>query len=67
MNNAHPSEQEKAENKAISSIRVKVEHAIGGIKRYRILTDVFRNKRKNFNDTCMILACGLWNYHLTQS
>ena len=28
----------------ISSIRLRVEHAIGGIKRMRIVTDKFRNK-----------------------
>jgi len=35
---------EKAQNKVISSIRVRVEHAIGGIKRMQITTDKFRNK-----------------------
>lgn len=57
-------EEEKARNKQISSIRVKVEHAIGGIKRFRIVSDTFRNKSDEFNDEAMKLACGLWNYHL---
>lgn len=51
-------------NKRKSRVRVLVEHAIGGIKRLRITTDVFRNKRKDYDDTAMLLACGLWNYHL---
>ena len=40
----------------ISSIRVRVEHAIGGIKRMRITTDKFRNKptikKKNSEGCC---------------
>ena len=58
------SDEEKAKNKAISSIRVRVEHAIGGIKRMRITTDKFRNKKESFNDKAMLISCGLWNYHL---
>lgn len=56
--------EEKATNKQISSTRVKVEHAIGGVKRYGIATNIFRNKSDDFNDKIMELACGLWNYHL---
>jgi hypothetical protein len=37
--------EEKAQNKAICNIRVRVEHGIGGIKRMRITTDKFRNKK----------------------
>ncbi len=37
-------DKEKAQNKVISSIRVRVEHAIGGIKRMQITTDKFCNK-----------------------
>jgi hypothetical protein len=58
------SDKEKAKNKVISSIRVRVEHAIGGIKRMRITTDKFRNKKESFNDKAMLISCGLWNYHL---
>ncbi|MCK5176254.1 MAG: transposase, partial [Candidatus Aenigmarchaeota archaeon] len=44
-------ENEKKNNQIISGFRVKAEHAIGGIKRLRITTDVFRNKKDKFNDT----------------
>ena len=54
----------KERNKRKSRVRVLVEHAIGGIKRLRITTDVFRNKRNGYDDTVMLLSCGLWNYHL---
>ena len=47
--------KEKAQNKVISSIRVRVEHAIGGIKRMRITTDKFRNKK--FRILLMIKLC----------
>ena len=31
--------EEKEKNRLISSIRIQVEHAIGGVKRYRIVKD----------------------------
>ncbi len=55
---------ERKQNKIISSIRVLVEHAIGGIKRFKIITDKCRNKKDVFNDKVMLISCGLWNYHL---
>ena len=55
----------KEQNARKSRIRVLVEHAIGGIKRFRITTDVFRNKLKDFDDTTMLISSGLWNYHLS--
>lgn len=55
----------KEQNARQSRVRVLVEHAIGGIKRLRITTDVFRNRLKNFDDMAMLIASGLWNYHLT--
>lgn len=61
------SQQEKEQNKVISGIRMLSEHAIGGIKRLRIVTDQFRNKTERFNDQVMHLACGLWNYQLQYS
>ena len=60
-------EAQKEQNKKKSSLRVLVEHAIGGIKRLRIVTDVFRNKKKGFDDRAMLISCGLWNYHLATS
>jgi hypothetical protein len=55
----------KEQNYRKSSLRVLVEHAIGGAKRFRITADIFRNKLKNFDDTVMLISSGLWNYHLT--
>jgi hypothetical protein len=58
------SQFDKEQNKTISGIRVLSEHAISGIKRFRILTDKFRNKSRHFNDKAIFISCGLWNYHL---
>ena len=56
---------ERESNKIISSYRVLIEHAIGGIKRYQSVTHVYRNRKKYFDDTLILLAAGLWNYHLS--
>ena len=51
--------EEKAFNRQISSKRVKVEHAIGQCKIFRIAKDQVRAFKDNFRDTCMFLACGI--------
>ncbi|MBA7705265.1 hypothetical protein ES703_114091 [subsurface metagenome] len=56
--------EEKQNNREISSRRILSEHAIGGVKRYGIVSDVYRNHRKGFDDKVMLVACGLWNYYL---
>lgn len=58
-------EDEKEMNKLISSYRVIVEHAIGGMKRYRCLSEKLRNKKASIDDTFLLLTAGLWNYHLS--
>lgn len=55
---------EKETNKIISSYRVIVEHAIGGIKRYRCMSEKLRNRKPFIDDTFLLLTSGLWNYHL---
>jgi hypothetical protein len=54
----------KEQNKKKSSVRVLAEHALAGVKRLKIVSDVFRNRKKKFDDTVMLISCGLWNYHL---
>ena len=56
---------QKQENMLISSIRVCVEHAIGGMKRFRAVSETFRNRLGKLDDLFMQLAAGLWNYHLS--
>lgn len=57
--------QDKEMNKLISSYRVLVEHAIGGLKRYRCMSEKLRNHKPCIDDTFLLLSAGLWNYHLT--
>ena len=57
--------EEKAENKMISSIRILVEHVISGVKRCRIVHEVFRNTTAHFDDLVMEIACGLHNFRTT--
>ena len=56
--------KEKARNRKISRLRVKVEHAIAGIKRLRIVKDVLRNTKDDFSDLVMVVACGLHNFRI---
>ncbi len=53
---------EKNQNFIFSSTRVVVEHVISGIKRCRVLKDVFRNTISKFDDLVMEIGCGLHNF-----
>lgn len=53
--------KQKAENQQIASKRVVVEHAIGGMKAFHILTNKFRNRSKNLVDEVIFQVAGLWN------
>jgi hypothetical protein len=55
---------EKAENRRLSSIRIRIEHAIGGVKRYRIVKDKIRLLKDRVRDTVMETCCGLHNFRL---
>ena len=57
--------EEKAHNKKVSSKRICVEHAIGGIKRYRFLSDRLRCRDARFYTTAFRVCAGLWNFQLT--
>jgi hypothetical protein len=59
--------EEKQENRIISSFRIVAEHAIGGMKRYRVMTDTLRNKIGVFDDRIAVVTAGIWNYHLAQA
>lgn len=55
-------DEQKKENRLISSVRVVVEHIISGVKRLHIVKQVFRNKKEGFDDLVMEIACGLHNF-----
>ncbi|MBU0703425.1 MAG: transposase family protein [Chloroflexi bacterium] len=58
------SDLDKSINQWHSSLRVRVEHAIGGVKRYRIVKDKIRNWKPGFKDTVFETCCGLHNFRL---
>ncbi len=54
-------ESQRSQNKKMASTRIRVEHSIGGMKRFRILANKCRlKKRKQFNHIVGICAA-LWN------
>lgn len=55
--------EQRAENKIIPGIRIVVEHAINGIKRFSSMVSTYRN-RKDQDDTMIYLCAALWNFHL---
>jgi hypothetical protein len=55
---------EKAANRVISSIRIRIEHAIGGVQRYRMVKDKRRLLKDGIRDTIMETCCGLHNFRL---
>lgn len=63
--NGKLTDEEKAENRKISRVRVEVEHHIGGIKRSQIVVHKFRNWMDHYLDDVMETACGLHNFRLT--
>ena len=63
--NPQLSDEQKAANTALSQIRIFIEHAIGGMKRYNILVQVFRNRKANFEDDAVGICAGLWNFALS--
>jgi hypothetical protein len=59
------SDEHKAANTALSQVRIFIEHAIGGMKRYNILVHVFRNRKADFEDDAIGICAGLWNFALS--
>ena len=53
---------EKLENQRISRIRVKIEHIIRSVKRYRIVSEKIRIYCDEFRDSVMETCCGLHNF-----
>ena len=55
--------EDKAYNREISSIRVTNENAIGFLKRFKIIADRYRNRRKRFGLRFNLLA-GICNFDM---
>lgn len=58
--------EDKANNRRINSQRVKVEHTNCRLKRFHIVADTYRNRRKRFG-LRVTLLCGLHNFELAFS
>jgi hypothetical protein len=56
--------EQKESPRLISSLRIRVEHAIGGVKRDRIVKDHLRVRKDDFRDRAMETCCGLHNFSL---
>jgi hypothetical protein len=57
------SQEEKEYNKIHSKKRIVVEHTICRLKKYRIMSDIFRNKLRKYNRISDIVS-GLINYRI---
>jgi DDE superfamily endonuclease len=55
---------EKAHQRVISSIRIRIAHAMGGVKRDRSVTAKIRLWKEGIRDTIMETCCGLHNFSL---
>jgi hypothetical protein len=63
--NPQLSDEQRAAHTALSRVRIFIEHAIGGMKRYNILVPTLRNRIKNFEDDVIGICAGLWNLVLS--
>jgi DDE superfamily endonuclease len=55
---------DKVRHRLMSRIRVRIEHAIGGVKRYRMVKDKLRNWKSGCRDLVFETCCGLHNFRL---
>jgi hypothetical protein len=55
--------EEKKENQKIASERVANENVIGSLKRFKILSDKYRNRRKRFGLRFNLIA-GIYNFEI---
>jgi hypothetical protein len=58
------SDVDKHCNQWIGSLRVRAEHTISGVKRYRIVKERIRNWKAGFRDRVLAICCGLHNFRL---
>lgn len=58
-------ELQKQQNTCFARRRIKVEHAIAGIKRSRSVQDIYRNIKEGTDDLFMSVACGLHNLRVS--
>lgn len=59
------SDEDRAKNRLLAGQRIVVEHVIGGMKRYRVLTNRVRSRKWTGFDTKVEVGAGLWNFYVT--
>ena len=57
--------EDKKRNREISSRRVSIENIIGFVKRFKLVADRYRNRRKRFGLRFNLIA-GICNYELSK-
>ncbi|MGE0086025.1 MAG: transposase family protein, partial [Desulfococcaceae bacterium] len=55
--------KDRRNNRKLSRQRVFIEHVIGKIKIFKILSDIYRNRRKRFELRFRLIA-GIYNFEL---
>jgi hypothetical protein len=55
---------QKARNRRISRVRVKIENAFAGVKRLRIVYNVSRTRKDDLINLSFLIACGIWNFYM---
>ena len=63
-NNASTPKKNLPFNKKLAKKRIVVEHAISGIKRSRIVSDILRTRKFAFSDKAMLISCALHNFRI---
>jgi transposase len=58
--------EEKKQNREISSQRIENEHGLGFLKRFKVLSERYRNRRKRFGLRFNLIA-GICNHELLKA
>ena len=57
------SQTQRQYNRELAKVRIKIEHVFARLKRFRILSERYRNRRKRFGLRFNLIAC-LYNLEL---
>lgn len=61
--NARLSKEEKHHNHLLASQRIPIEHVIGRLKRFKVIAERYRNRRRRFGLRFNLIV-GIYNYEL---
>ena len=59
------SDEQKSENKKLAKQRITIEHSIGGMKRYEMLSGQSRLHNEGLYSQIVATCAGLWNFFIT--